>query len=78
MNLISIIHFIVVGLNVATDGTVSALIEQRGLPGSIHEVRRAPSYWHLNDTIRVSTYMVEDSLGRRFETDTLIIAGGAQ
>jgi hypothetical protein len=73
--LISIIHFIVIGLNIASDGTVSALIEQRGVEGIIHEVRRAPSYWHLYDTIRVSTYMIEDSLGRRFESDTLIIAG---
>lgn len=73
--LISIIHFIVIGLNIASDGTVSALIEQRGVEGSIHEVRRAPRYWHLYDTIRVSTYMIEDSLGRRFESDTLIIAG---
>ena len=73
--LISIIHFIVVGLNIGSDGTTSAIIEQRGVEGSLHEVRRAPRYWHLNDTIRVSTYMIEDSLGRRFETDTLIIAG---
>ena len=71
--IISIIYFVIVGLGIGANGAVTAIIEQLNVPGSLHEVRNAPSYWYLGDTIKVSTYMIEDSTGVRYESDTLII-----
>lgn len=74
MNIVSIITFVVVGLYTGARGVQYAMIQQVDVKNSVHIVEPVPSYWYLGDTIKVTTFMIEEKNGVRFKSDTLVIS----